>query len=84
MLRPAALALALSAASFAPTTLRSQTPDTAAVRATYARVVAFRDSMERAHGHFVAVDGIRMHYLEWGDPKGRPPRLGPRLRERRL
>lgn len=47
MLRPAALTLALSA-TLAPTTLRSQAPDTAAVRAAYARVVAFRDSMEQA------------------------------------
>src|SRR5690348_1335227 len=71
MLRPTALPLAL-AVTLAATTLRAQTVDTAAVRAAYARVVAYRDSMERAHGHFVAVDGIRMHYLEWGDTKGVP------------
>jgi len=71
MLRPAALTLALSA-TLVPTTLHSQAPDTAAVRAAYARVVAFRDSMERAHGHFVAVNGIWMHYLEWGSAKGVP------------
>ena len=47
MLRPAALTLALSA-TLVPTTLHSQAPDTAAGRAAYARVVAFRDSMERA------------------------------------
>ena len=46
MLYPAALTLALSA-TLVPTTLHSQAPDTA-VRAAYARVVAFRDSMERA------------------------------------
>ena len=70
MRRPVALALVLSA--LGPTTLRAQPVDTARVRAAYATVVARRDGIERAHGRSVTVDGIRMHYLEWGDAKGVP------------
>jgi len=65
------LVLALSSA-LAPTTLRSQAVDTSRVRAAYATVVARRDDIERSHGRFVTVNGIRMHYLEWGDAKGVP------------
>jgi pimeloyl-ACP methyl ester carboxylesterase len=50
----------------------AQTSATPHARAAYAKVVAVRDSMERGHGHFVAVNGIRMHYLAWGDAKGVP------------
>jgi hypothetical protein len=39
-------------------------------RAAYAKVVAQRNDLERSHGRFVAVNGIRMRYLEWGDAKG--------------
>src|SRR5687767_12844915 len=71
MRRPVILVLAL-AATLGPATLRSQRVDTARVRAAYATVVARRDDIERAHGRFVAVNGIRMHYLEWGDATGVP------------
>jgi pimeloyl-ACP methyl ester carboxylesterase len=50
----------------------AQTSETPQARATYTHVVAMRNEFEAAHGHFVAVDGIRMHYLEWGDAKGVP------------
>lgn len=50
----------------------AQTTETPQARAAYAKVVAVRDSLERAHGHFVTVNGIRMHYLEWGDARGVP------------
>jgi len=50
----------------------AQTTATPQARAAYEKVVAMRNEFERAHGHFVAVDGIRMHYLEWGDAKGVP------------
>ena len=50
----------------------AQSVDTAAVRAAYANASAVRRDIERAHGRFVSVDGIRMHYLEWGDAKGVP------------
>jgi pimeloyl-ACP methyl ester carboxylesterase len=52
--------------------LRSQTDDTSRVRAAFTAVTALRNDYERQHGHFVAVNGIRMHYLEWGDSKGVP------------
>jgi pimeloyl-ACP methyl ester carboxylesterase len=50
----------------------AQTKETPQARAAYARVTAMRADFERAHGRFVAVNGIRMHYLEWGDAKGVP------------
>ncbi len=46
--------------------------DTTRVRAAYAAVTALRNDYERSHGRFVTVNGIRMHYLEWGDNKGVP------------
>jgi len=73
MRRPVTLTLAVaSACALGPATLRSQAVDTTRVRAAYATVTGLRDEIERAHGRFVAVDGIRMHYLEWGDAKGVP------------
>ena len=69
MVRLTTLALAVA---LSPAALRSQAPDPAPLRAAYARVAAMRDDIERAHGHFVTVDGIRMHYLEWGDANGVP------------
>jgi pimeloyl-ACP methyl ester carboxylesterase len=42
------------------------------VRTAYATVSALRDDIERLHGRFVTVNGIRMHYLEWGDANGVP------------
>ena len=50
----------------------AQTKETPQARAAYAKAVAFRDDFERSHGRFVAVNGIRMHYLEWGNAKGVP------------
>ena len=71
MLRPVVLALGLSS-MLGSTALRAQAVDTARVRAAYAKVAALRDEIERSHGRFVNVNGIRMHYLEWGDAKGVP------------
>ena len=68
MIRPAFLVLAIF--STLPATLRSQ--DTARARAAYAAVTALRNDYERQFGHFVTVNGIRMHYLEWGDKNGVP------------
>jgi len=67
MLRHVALTLALSG-----TTLRSQMSDTARVRAAFAAVTALRNDYEKSHGHFVTVNGIRMHYLEWAERNGVP------------
>jgi len=55
-----------------PLLLFSQTTDSARVRAVYDAVVALRAQYEKDHGRFATVNGIRMHYLEWGDPKGVP------------
>ena len=55
-----------------PSSGRSQKIDTARVRATYDSVIARRAQYERVHGRFVNVNGIRMHYLEWGKPTGVP------------
>src|SRR5262245_59062110 len=70
MIRPATVLLAL--ATLGPTTLQSQAVDTARVRAAYTAVLALRNDYERQHGHFVTVNGIRVHYLEWGDKNGVP------------
>src|SRR5688572_6940266 len=50
----------------------AQTIDTARVRAAYDAVSARRAESERLHGRFVTVNGIRMHYLEWGEQNGIP------------
>jgi pimeloyl-ACP methyl ester carboxylesterase len=50
----------------------AQTIDTAKVRTVYDAVTARRSEYERANGHFAEVNGIRMHYLEWGTPNGVP------------
>lgn len=55
-----------------PSTGLAQTIDTARVRAAYDLVSARRAEYERLHGRFVTVNGIRMHYLEWGAPNGVP------------
>ena len=64
-------ALAL-VATLGPAALHSQAVDTPRVRAAYAKIAALRDDIERTHGRFVTVNGIRMHYLEWGDVSGVP------------
>jgi pimeloyl-ACP methyl ester carboxylesterase len=69
MFRRVSLVLAFSAV-VGPETLRSQ--DTSRTRAAFAAVSALRNDLERSHGRFVAVNGIRMHYLEWGDRTGVP------------
>src|SRR5688572_8792753 len=50
----------------------AQTIETPQARTAYAKAVALRDAFERSHGRFVSVNGIRMHYFEWGDAKGVP------------
>lgn len=57
---------------FAAGPLRSQTDDTSRVRTAFTAVTQLRNDYERQHGHFVAVNGIRMHYLEWGNKNGVP------------
>jgi pimeloyl-ACP methyl ester carboxylesterase len=55
-----------------PVLLLSQTVDTTRLRSVYETVVALRSEYEKDHGRFATVNGIRMHYLEWGDSKGVP------------
>src|SRR4051812_9754410 len=59
-------------AFFTPAAARAQTIDTARVRATFDDLSALRAEYERTNGHFADVNGIRMHYLEWGAPNGVP------------
>src|SRR5688500_2989255 len=55
-----------------PSSALSQKIDSARVRAAYDSVTKRRAEFERAHGRFVDVNGIRMHYLEWGKANGTP------------
>jgi pimeloyl-ACP methyl ester carboxylesterase len=47
-------------------------PDTTANRALFESGLRQYEATDREHGHFVEVNGIRMHYLEWGDARGVP------------
>jgi pimeloyl-ACP methyl ester carboxylesterase len=71
MLRPAPLVIALALTPI-PSTFAAQAVDTARVRAAYDSVTTLRNQYERSHGRFVTVNGIRMHYLEWGEHNGIP------------
>jgi pimeloyl-ACP methyl ester carboxylesterase len=71
MLRTATLAVALVGLQTSAT-LGAQGIDTAGVRTAYAAVTALRNDYERDHGRFATVNGIKMHYLEWGDATGVP------------
>lgn len=71
MHRPATLAMTL-ASTLTASTLASQAVDTARVRSAFETVTALRNEYERSHGRFVTVNGISMHYLEWGESKGVP------------
>ena len=55
-----------------PVLLLTQTVDTARIRSAYDAVAALRARYEKDHGRFATVNGIRLHYLEWGDPKAVP------------
>jgi len=70
--RSSTLTVALCLALLPSSGLSQQKIDTARVRATYDSVIARRNAFERVHGRYVNVDGIRMHYLEWGKPTGVP------------
>jgi len=71
MLRPATLVIALALTPI-PSTVAAQAVDTARVRAAFDTVTTLRNQYERSHGRFVTVNGIRMHYLEWGEHNGMP------------
>lgn len=46
--------------------------DTPEVRDLYEKSLTTLDTVNKEHGHFTEVNGIRMHYLEWGDRKATP------------
>ena len=64
--------IAVPCLALASSSALAQTNETPQARAAYANVVARRAEFERAHGRFVTVNRIRMHYLEWGDARGVP------------
>lgn len=66
------LVISALVAAAAPSSVLSQTVDTARVRAAFEAVTARRNEYERSHGRFANVNGIRMHYLEWGNRRGVP------------
>jgi pimeloyl-ACP methyl ester carboxylesterase len=47
-------------------------PDTPENRALVAQAYEQYLAIDENHGHFIEVNGIRMHYLEWGDSSGTP------------
>ncbi len=47
-------------------------PDTPSNRALFESSLRQYEAIDREHGHFADVNGIRMHYLEWGDARGVP------------
>jgi pimeloyl-ACP methyl ester carboxylesterase len=72
MMRSSLLTFVLGHALVTSTASASQTIATARVRGAYDAVTARRAEYERSHGRFVTVNGIRIHYVEWGDAKGIP------------
>jgi len=47
-------------------------PDTPDNRALVAKAYDQYLALDKSHGHFIEVNGIRMHYLEWGNKDGTP------------
>lgn len=76
MLRATVLSLALAPVLLG-SALQAQAVDTSRVRAAYEAVVSLRSEYERGHGRFADVNGIRLHYLEWGEKTGVPLIWGP-------
>jgi pimeloyl-ACP methyl ester carboxylesterase len=66
---PASMAVAVLSL---PPSSRFPLPDTNAVRAAFTAALALEADYEKKHGHVVEVNGIRLHYLEWGDQNGVP------------
>ncbi len=47
-------------------------PDTPKNRALYEQSYKKYKTIDKEHGHFSDVNGIKLHYLEWGDKSGIP------------
>ena len=58
--------LLLCAMLLCPARLPGQTVDTARARGVFAAVTVRWTEYETSHGRFADVNGIRLHYLEWG------------------
>jgi pimeloyl-ACP methyl ester carboxylesterase len=69
LLSPASMAVA---ALSLPPLARSSLPDTNAVRAAFTAAEALEADYEKKYGHVVVVNGIRVHYLDWGKKDGVP------------
>jgi pimeloyl-ACP methyl ester carboxylesterase len=77
MIRPLTLAFLRSAVllwahTLLPSSGLSQAIDTVRVRAVFDAVTELRSEYEETHGRFADVNGIRLHYLEWGEVGGVP------------
>lgn len=46
--------------------------DSLKAREVFAQCKSEFSSFETGHGHFVNTNNVRMHYLTWGTPKGKP------------
>jgi len=71
MLRQAPLA-AILVVVLPPSSALAEAVDTARIRNAFDAVTARRNQYERDHGRFAEVNGIKMHYLEWGQSDGVP------------
>jgi len=66
------LLMAIIARAETPETGQEIFPDTPENRALVEQAYEQYLDINRNHGHFIEVNGIRMHYLEWGDDSGTP------------
>lgn len=66
------LLLAMAAVADTPEPAPDPFPDTAENRALVAQAYEQYLDINKDYGHFIEVNGIRMHYLEWGDDSGTP------------
>ncbi len=66
------LALSLFAIGAQANSPQDILPDTSENRARVAAAYEQYLNIDREHGRFIEVNGIKMHYLEWGDDSGVP------------
>lgn len=76
MLKAIATSAVFLAAGLAANVVRAEAadpfPDSPENRGAYQRSLATYEAIGHEHSHFAEVNGVRMHYLEWGDGKGMP------------
>ncbi len=66
------LLVALAAVADTPEPAPIPFPDTPENRALAEQAYEQYLAIDKAYGHFIEVNGIKMHYLEWGDQDGVP------------